>query len=118
MRQPPTTAVEAPSFIRDSASLLTDEERDELIAYVATNPEAGAVMPGTGGVRKIRWAGRGRGKRGGMRVIYYYGGRALPVFLLNVFAKNEKVDLSQSEKNEMKAWIPRLVAAYGRRLAR
>ena len=94
---------------------MTEEERGELVAYVATNPEAGVVMPGTGGVRKIRWAGRGKGKRSGMRVIYYYCGEKLPVFLLNIFAKNDKVDLSQSEKNDMKKWIPRLVAAYGRR---
>jgi hypothetical protein len=118
MPRPPMTAVEAPSFLRDAASLMTDEERGELVAYVATNPEAGVVMPGTGGVRKIRWAGRGRGKRGGIRVIYYFCGEALPVFLLNAFAKNEKVDLSQAEKNEMKKWIPRLVAAYGKRSPR
>ena len=115
MLRPPMTAVEAPSFLRDAGSLMTEEERGALVAYVATNPGVGVVMPGTGGVRKIRWAGSGRGKRGGVRVIYYYCGEALPVFLLNVFAKNEKVDLSQAEKNEMKKWIPRLVAAYGRR---
>jgi hypothetical protein len=63
------TAVEAPSFLRDANSLMTDDERGELVAYVATNPEAGVVMPGTGSVRKIRWAGRGKGKRGAARVL-------------------------------------------------
>jgi hypothetical protein len=66
-------------------------------------------MPGTGGVRKLRWALEGKGKRGGARIIYYFHSRAMPIFLLTVFSKNEKVDLSKSEKNELRKLIPILV---------
>jgi len=59
------------------------------------------VIPGTGGIRKVRVAASGRGKRGGARVIYLFGGDNVPVFLLAVFAKNEKSDLSQAERNNL-----------------
>ena len=96
--------VETPSFVRDAVSVFTDEERSEMIAFVAANPDAGDIMPDTGGGRKLRWKAAGRGKRGGVRVIYYFYNDSLPLFLLNVFAKNEKVNLSQgvrlSEKDK------------------
>jgi hypothetical protein len=112
------TVVETPSFLRDAASSLTETERQELVAFLAANPEAGVVMAETGGIRKLRWGTQGRGKRGGVRVIYYYHSEALPLFLLNVFAKNEKVNLSKAERNELRLLAPRLVAGYQRRLPR
>jgi len=112
----PMTVVETPGFQREAAAL-TDEERIEMITYLAQNPEAGDIMPGTGGARKLRWKASGRGKRGGARVIYYYHSEALPLFLLNVFAKNEKTNLTKSEQNEMKSLLPRLVAGYRKRMA-
>lgn len=91
---------------------MSSSERADLVALVGANPEAGEIVPGTGGVRKIRWALEGRGKRGGARVIYYFHNESLPVFLLSAYAKNEKADLSQYERNVMKRLVPALVAGY------
>jgi hypothetical protein len=82
------------------------------------NPEAGDLMAGTGGIRKLRWGARGRGKRGGVRVIYYHHSESLPLFLLSVFAKNEKANLSHAERNEMRQLVPRLVAGYKRMMSK
>src|SRR5215471_3895541 len=87
------TVVETPGFWRDAAAALTEEQRSELVYYPAANPEAGDIMPETGGARKVRWRAKGRGKRGGARAIYYYLDQSLPLFLLNVFTKNEKANL-------------------------
>ena len=91
---------------------MTDLEREALVAFVGANPEAGEVIPETGGVRKIRWALEGKGKRGGARVIYYYHSERLPLFLLSAFAKNRKANLSKAERNAMKQLVPALVAGY------
>ena len=69
-------------------------------------------MPETGGVRKIRWGLAGRGKRGGVRVIYYYHSERLPLFLLTAYPKNEKANLTQAERNAMKRLVQILVAEY------
>jgi hypothetical protein len=73
-------------------------------------------MPQTGGGRKLRWKAPGRGKRGGVRVIYYYHNASMPLFLLNVFGKNEKANLTQAERNEMRSLLPRLVSSYRKRV--
>jgi hypothetical protein len=89
------TVVETPGFIRDANSALTDEGRADMIFFLAANPEAGDIMAETGGRRKLRWKAQGRGKRGGVRVIYYFHNESLPLFLLNVFAKNEQANLTR-----------------------
>ena len=70
------------------------------------------LIPGTGGVRKLRWAMPGRGKRGGARVIYYFHSEQLPVFLLAAYGKNEKANLTKAERNAMAKLIPILVEGY------
>ena len=110
------TVVETPGFIRDASAALTDEERTDMIFFLAANPEAGDIMAETGGGRKLRWKAQGRGKRGGVRVIYYFHNESLPLFLLNVFAKNEQANLTRAERNAMKALLPRLIAGYRKRM--
>jgi hypothetical protein len=95
------TVAETPEYIRRAAKLLSHSERDELVEYVAANPKAGDLIQGTGGIRKLRWARSGRGKSGGARVIYYFHSEVLPLYLLTVFGKGEKADLSQAERNEL-----------------
>ena len=87
-----------------------------MIFFLAANPEAGDIMAETGGGRKLRWKALGRGKRSGVRVIYYFHNESLPLFLLNVFAKNEQANLTRAERNAMKALLPRLVAGYRKRM--
>jgi len=109
------TVVETAEFLKRANRLMTDWMRESLVAYLGTNPEAGEIIPETGGVRKIRWALEGMGKRGGARVIYYFHSERLPLFLLTAYAKNRKVNLSMAERNAMKRLIPALVAGYPRK---
>ena len=76
------TVVETERFLKDVEPLMSDAEREALVAFMGANPEAGQIIPETGGVRKVRWGLAGRGKRGGARVIYYYHSERLPVFLI------------------------------------
>jgi len=86
-----------------------------IVGFIAANPDAGKEIRGSGGARKVRFAGKGKGKSGGYRVITFYSGEDIPVFLLNLFAKNEKADLSQAERNELKTVLAGLADAYRRR---
>ena len=114
MAAAPMTVVETERFLKDIRPLLSESERAELVAFIGANPEAGQMIPATGGVRKIRWALPGKGKRGGARVIYYYHSAHMPVFLLAAYAKNETANLTQAERNTMKRLVPLLVAGYPR----
>ncbi len=110
------TVVETESYLRDArAAGVTDHERLGILDFIAANPDAGKEIRGAGGARKVRFAGKGKGKSGGYRVITFYSGKDVPVFLLNVFAKNEKTDLSQAERNELKSVLAALADAYRRR---
>lgn len=107
--------VETPSFIADAkAAGIDDGERTSIVEFLAARPEAGDPIKGTGGARKVRFRGRGKGKSGGYRVITFYSGEGLPVFLLNVFAKGDRVDLTQTERNDLRAELVRIVEAYRR----
>lgn len=115
MKTVPMTVVETPFFLKKAASLLKHDEHEDLITFVGLSPEAGDVVPETGGVRKLRWAGRSKGKRGGMRVIYYFHNETFPVFLLTVYPKNQKANLTKTERNELKQLVPLLIKTYGKR---
>jgi len=109
------TVVEMETFLGRAKAILTEVERANLIAYLASNPEAGPVIPGTGGARKIRWATPGKGKRGAARTIYYYHNELVPLFLLDIYAKNEKANLSEADKRSLKRLLSILVARYMKR---
>lgn len=93
------TIIETQQFTGKAAKVMSAAEKDDLFDFIARNPEAGDIIPGTGGVRKLRFAIQGKGKRGGVRVIYYYYNDRNPVLLFTVFGKNEKSDLTEKEKN-------------------
>src|SRR5260370_33959504 len=97
------TVVETSFYLEDAkAAGLTEAERDAVVEMIANAPEAGDEISGTGGARKVRIAGRGKGKSGGYRVITFFSGKDLPVFLLAVYCKGEKANLSKAERNELK----------------
>jgi hypothetical protein len=81
-RPVPVSVVETPGFPASAQRIMDEEERGALVDYLARIPLAGDLIPGTGGVRKLRWALEGRGKRGGARVVYYYHSDAMPIFAL------------------------------------
>ncbi|MEJ0025894.1 MAG: type II toxin-antitoxin system RelE/ParE family toxin [Rhizomicrobium sp.] len=110
----PVAVIETPEFLAATRKLMGEEERIELVDYLAINPTAGDLIPGTGGVRKLRWALEGRGKRGGARVIYYFHSLRLPLLLLDAYAKNEKSDLSSAEKNELRQMAKLMAERYGK----
>lgn len=92
------TAAETPTFSRQADKLFSGDEKCELIEYLATNPLGGEVLPGTGGVRKLRFAASGAGKRGGARIIYYYLDERLPLYALLAYAKSDRLDLTPDER--------------------
>jgi hypothetical protein len=107
------SVVELPEFLRRAKAIMSDEERIAIVDYVAANPEAGVSLGG--GLRKVRIAREGGGKSGGYRTIYIFGGTDVPLFLVTVFAKNEKDNLSRTEQAELVALSKMLLASYGDR---
>ena len=87
------------------AACSSREEVEAVVLHLRRKPQAGDRIEGTGGARKVRFPGRGKGKSGGYRVISYFSGDDVPVFLLNVFAKGEKVNLSKAERNALKKML-------------
>jgi len=90
------TVVELPEFQRRAKAVMSDDEREAAIVWIAENPEAGTSLGG--GLRKVRTPREGGGRRGGFRTIYVFGGRHMPIFLITVFAKNEKANLTAKEQ--------------------
>ena len=109
------TIAETSEFLRKSGRLLDENEKMSIIEYLALHPKAGAVMQGTGGIRKLRWARKGMGKSGGVRVIYYYHNESMPLYLLTVFGKGEKQSLSKGERNELAKLVKLLVQSWKNR---
>jgi hypothetical protein len=99
--------IEAPVFTQLLSRYLTDDDFRELQLHLARDPEAGDVIQGSGGVRKVRWGDRrrGQGKRGGLRVIYYYFAEDMQIWLLTLYGKDEASDLSPKEKQILKTHL-------------
>jgi hypothetical protein len=105
--------VETNEYLRRAGQCgISDDEREEIINFIAANPLAGDEISGTGGARKVRFARPGRGKSGGYRVITFFSGANIPVFLITVFAKNEKANISQAERNTLRKALGIMVETY------
>jgi mRNA-degrading endonuclease RelE of RelBE toxin-antitoxin system len=90
--------VETPIFTKALRSAIPDEEYRALQVALILRPEQGKLIQGTGGLRKIRWSGKGHGKRGGFRLIYYWHRQTESLFMLYLYAKNEREDLTAGQK--------------------
>ena len=108
------TVVESPEYLRQVERLLSEREHQALVDYLAEHPKAGVIMRGTGGIRKLRWARAGMGKRGGVRVTYYYHNEQMPLYLLTVFSKGAKDDLAPSERHALRALVRMLIETWRR----
>lgn len=113
LRTRPITVTETAAFMRQAGAVWTEDERLEFVDFIARNPEVGELIPGSGGVRKVRWRRQGSGKRGGVRVIYFYHDPAMPIYLLMVYAKSRRDDLSPDAKQTVRGLVARLKAAHG-----
>lgn len=97
------TVIETPAYLTSADKEgLTEDERMDVVSVLARNPTVGSMMRGTGGARKVRFAGRGKGKSGGYRIITFFGGEDIPLFLLDVFGKNSRPNLTKAEQNELR----------------
>ena len=106
------TVAETSLFVKQAAALFSEEERKDLIDFLATSPHVGDEIPGAGGVRKLRFSAKGKGKRGGARVIYYWYSDNAPIYALLVYGKNEKTDLKPDEAKAVAAFAKAIKAAY------
>ncbi len=103
---------ETQRFVKSAEKILGEEIISELQLYLCKYPDDGAIIPNSGGIGKIRWAGSGRGKRGGARIIYYFANKAGRILLLDIYAKNEKENLSAADLRDLtdvvNFWIEQL----------
>lgn len=108
------TVVETPTFIRRAEKLLSGEQHEPLITWLAWRPTSGAEIVGTGGVRKLRFAAQGKGKSGGVRVIYYFHDPGMPIYALLLYGKSERADLTPDERKSVAAFAAAIEATRRR----
>ena len=110
------TVLEFDEFASKADKCMGFQIKQNFISYIAENPEKGDLIPGGGGIRKIRWQSKpSTGKSGGVRIIYYYYNNSMPIFLITVYPKSKKENISQEEKNIMNKLCKRLVLSYEER---
>jgi hypothetical protein len=110
------TVAETSIFTRQADALFTPDEKVDLIDFLASNPLAGDEIPGTAGVRRVRFATRGKGKSGGARIIYYFFDETAPLYALLAYGKGQKADLTPDETKAVADFARRIKAAVkGRR---
>ncbi len=112
MAKRPVSVIEFAAYRRRASELLTAEQRDAVIDLVAYEPTRGDIIPGSGGLRKVRIGRDGIGRRGGTRVVYYFYNEDFPILLLALYAKNEKGDLTTAEKREFAAAMKEIVRQW------
>jgi mRNA-degrading endonuclease RelE of RelBE toxin-antitoxin system len=106
------TFTETEKFVRQASKILDEEIINELQLFLCKYPDDGDIIKGSNGIRKMRWAASGRGKRGGARIIYYYAVSNERILLLDIYPKNEKNDLTANElenlKKVLQAWMEQI----------
>ena len=112
MAKRPVSVVEFAGYRRRAIELLSAGQRDAVVDLIAYEPTCGDVIPGSGGMRKVRVGRDGMGKRGGTRVVYYFYNEDFPILLLALYAKNEKSDLTVAERREFAASIREIVTQW------
>lgn len=107
------TVVETPEFIKQAKECMDDSSRNQFIDFIAKNPEAGDLITGTGGARKVRWQSDAQsGKRGGARVIYYYHDKNMPIYLFTAYKKSQRENITSAEKKALYKIIKLIAKAY------
>src|ERR1700737_3216151 len=107
------TVIETPDYLQDAKDAgLSEDERAAIIKVIASDPKVGDVMVGTAGARKVRFAASGKGKRGGVRTVHYFGGDDVPVFMLAVIKKGDRDNLSKAECNALRKELQGIADAY------
>jgi hypothetical protein len=105
--------VETPGYLKAASALFSEAEMAAIVTMVATDPECGDVMQGTGGFRKVRVGRGGMGKRGGARIVYILRNELFPIFLITAYPKNAKDNLSKAERNALRARADEIFERYG-----
>lgn len=113
----PITIAFTKAFERSAIKVFSEAELIQLTNHLAFNPDEGLVIPGTGGLRKTRWPARSQGKRSGARIVYYFRDLNIPLYLLAVYTKGEKIDLTSEEKRTAQKMIGEIVAKHSQRWA-
>ena len=110
------TIAELPNFIQQAEKLLGYQERQDVISYLAEHPKSGDLIEESGGVRKLRWERGSQGKSGGVRVVYYFHNSTMPLYLLTLYAKNTRSNLSNSQRHEQFELTSQLVNLWLRKI--
>ncbi len=105
------TVLQLPKFKVEATELIGADGIEAIAVYLIDHPDAGDVIPGSAGVRKLRWAAKGKGKRGGARIVYLYLVVAACVYLIRCYAKNVKTDLTADEKKQLRQIAAQLKGA-------
>ena len=115
MPRRPVSVIELAGYRRRAGDLLSADEQDAVIDLIAFEPTCGDLIPGTGGLRKVRVGRGGSGKRGGARVIYYFYNAEFPAVLMTLYAKNEKADLTARDKKALASDLKEIMASWRRK---
>ena len=106
------TLVALGTFESKARSLLGDNGFDELLEFLARRPRLGRIIQGSGGLRKVRFASSGRGKRGGARVVYYYHSDEKPILLFLIYAKADQENMTDAQKSEYKKLLAKIIKEF------